>query len=201
LIKVSPLAGCLVPSCDGATGCEIELPPVDQPCCSEPPRVRVADPVALCPTARALHIGRNSEGFGRLQQCDRMRSINFQQAGATMRFNLAAHCLRIDEPVIMRARMETKDRLVFNVEQPVLMQERYPGYAERLFLSLPVGGRGPFFDLEGAEANFEITLRDADGVEVSERLRVTLTFSRLPDLPDPELASTVSSENTANPTY
>lgn len=185
ILQVSPLDSCVSPTCNPATGCVGTLPSVQTSCCSGEPQLRLGEAVADCPGGRVVFVGRNSSsGFGRLQNCDRLRVINFLQAGATVRFHVEARCVNTAQPVKIRARLETSQRLLFDAQQAVQLDLRDNGYAQRLSIAFPVGGPTPFFDLEGAEANFSITLTDADGVSVSQRLRLTLTFSELTDLPD-----------------
>jgi hypothetical protein len=62
--------------------------------------------------------------------------------------------------------------------------EEGDGYARRRGYRFPVSGQGPFFDVEGAEANLIVTLTDSDGVPVSQQVRVRLSFTPGPDLPD-----------------
>jgi len=183
-LKVSPLDGCSVPACDQAAGCQTTLVDVTQNCCFEAPSVRVAEPVADCPQGRVLFLGGNTgEGFGRLQNCDRLQVRTFPNA-AVLRFHLEARCLNVNAPVIVHARMETADRLLFDRQSLVVLIPSQDGYERRMNVVFPVNGPAPFFDLEEAEANLTVTVTDFDGVMVEEHLRLVLTFRPLPDLPD-----------------
>jgi len=66
----------------------------------------------------------------------------------------------------------------------VTLQMRDNGYAQMLGLQFPVSSPGPFFDIEGAEANLSVTATDIDFNAVAEHLRVVLTFDVLNDLPE-----------------
>jgi len=192
VFKVQPPDLCTAPQCDPETGCSISLPPVTDNCCQGNPTVRVAEPAPSCPAGRVLFLGRNNAGFGRMQNCDTMRIINFLQAGAVARFHVESRCLRVDQPVIVRARMDTAVRgMVFDLGQQVVMARRDDGFSERLFVTFPIQ-RPPYFDLEGAEANLRVSIRDVDGAEAVESIRLKLTFTPLPDLPesDPTLTPT-----------
>jgi hypothetical protein len=201
--RVSALDACTMPTCDPATGCTSTLPAPTQLCCAAGPAARVAEPVAGCPQGRVVYVGQNAnpESFGRLQNCDVMQVINFQQSGAEVQFHVEARCVNTLNRVHLRARMETKDRLLFDAEVLPFFLEAGPGdFASQRDLRLSVGGGGPFFDLQGAEANFTFTMTDSDSVAVSNSVRVLLTFTPRPDLPDvdPTLAPTATI--TATPT-
>lgn len=186
-LRVLPADACTKPVCHAANGCNYELESVAADCCEAGPLVdRVPEPVIGCPAGRAVHIGRNNiSGFGRLYNCDRLRAFNSGQIGVTMRFNLELRCFDVTTgPVQIDARMETRSRLLFSRTQFANFTERGDGWAERLYLALPVSGPSPFFDLGEAEANFEITVIDRTGKSATERVRVVLQFEPLDDLPE-----------------
>jgi len=182
---VEPLDGCVQPTCNPATGCQARLAPLDQHCCQASPTTHLPEAMAGCPYGRVMFVGRNvSAGFGRLRDCDGMMVINSGQVSAKMQFNVEARCLNTSKPVRVHAVMATKDRLVFDRTPEVILQARDDGYFQRKAISLAVNGPGPFFNLEGAEANFAVTLTDDDGFSATEQLRVVLTFLPVDDLPD-----------------
>lgn len=182
---IAASAACRELSCAPPTGCSGPLQTVDVPCCESPP-LRFAEPVAECPAGGVLHLGRNlGDGFGRLQDCERFRVINFGQIGATVRFNIEARCLDTSEPMILGVRMWMANRLIVEASAiPVILRPGVDGFARRIGVALPVRGPGPFFEFEGAEANLEVTLEDVAGVVLSQSVRLILTFETLPDLPD-----------------
>ncbi len=188
VFKVSPVDTCTVPICHPATGCTSELVTTDSNCCSGEPDQRVAEPDAACPQGRALFIGRNErDGFGRLDNCDLLRLSVLAQSGARLLFNVETRCLSTRAPMSLAARLETKSRGdVFNVTTaPIFFfRHRSDGYDERLGIQIPIDG-APYFDLEDAEANFHVTMTDADGVSASRTVRVVLISSDVPDLPQP----------------
>ena len=116
-----------------------------------------------------MFVGRNSVGFGKLQNCDSLHLQNFGQTSATMRFNVETRCMRTDDaPVAVRARLESASPirpLAVDDGATVNMQPGPDGYAQQLQqgVQLPVNGGGPYFDLEGAEANLTVTVTDFDG--------------------------------------
>ncbi len=181
--EVAPLDPCTIPTCDPASGCTSALLPIQTNCCTQAP-VRVAVPVVGCPDDRALHIGRNNTGFGRLFNCDQLQVVNFQQSGASVRFHVQARCVNTQQPVSVHARLEIGGRLLFDQSQFVFLVPQLNGYAERLSVTFPVLGPGPFFSFEGAEAVLTVDLKDVDGAEAHAQLRVRLTFAALGDLPD-----------------
>jgi hypothetical protein len=184
VFQVSPFDACTTPACDPASGCQSSPVPIGADCCAEPTRARLAQPLASCPEGRILFVGRNNSGFGRLQDCDQLRVINFLQAGASVRFHVETRCVNVQRPVTVHARLETKSRLLFDREQTVILDPRSDGYARKVPVVFPVSAPGPFFDFEGAEAQLAVRLTDADGVVVQEQLRLRLTFDALDDLPE-----------------
>lgn len=187
--KVQVLDSCTVPACAPATGCTSMLVPLagpqDTKCCTQEPTVRVPEPSADCPVGSVVFVGRNEQGFGRLQNCDRLRVFNQGQVGATMRLNIEARCLNITQPAQVHVQVVTKNRgAIVDRSQPVNLAPGSDGYAQRLLLVAPVIVIGPFFDFEDSEADVTATLTDVDGLTVTQRLRVVLTFEPLDDLPE-----------------
>lgn len=182
--EVSPLDACIIPTCDPATGCTDNRQPVSESCCEGALPERVGEPLADCPAGFVLFVGRNNSGFGRLRDCDGLRVINFLQSGASVRFNVEARCVNDVQPVKVDARLETKIRLLFDLEQTVLLDPSTDGYARTIPVVFPVTAPGPVYDFEGAEAQLTVMLTDADGVVVEDHLRLLLTFDVLEDLPE-----------------
>lgn len=183
--RVSPQDLCQQITCDPATGCDGTSLPLSQPCCTDLPP-RVPEPAAACPDGRVLFVGGNiSSGIGRLQDCDRLRVINAAQTSATVRLNIEALCVNATDAVTVHARLVAKTRgLVFDSALRVFLDPGADGYLQRTALGFPVQTPGPFFDLEGDDADLNVTLTDGDGVTVSTHVRVTLTFIPLDDLTD-----------------
>lgn len=186
-LKVQPPDPCGTPICDPATGCTVLLPPLDQTCCAAEPTVRVAEPQVDCPQGRIVFSGRNQRGFGRLQNCDQLRIINFNQTGAVLQYNIEGRCFKTEgvHRVTIRTRLETATRLAVNdVDALVYLDPDASGFDRFYALSLPIEGGGPFQKLGGAEANLTVTITDDDGATASNTTRVVLTFDALPDLPE-----------------
>jgi len=138
-----------------------------------------------------LYVGRNSiSGFGRLQNCDKLHTRVFQQAGAEILFHIETRCVNTNNRVRLHARMESASpdhKVLFDTEPPPFFLDTtsIPGFAVRKNIRFGVAGGGPFFDLEGAETNLTLTLTDADGVSITEQLRVIVgSMEQLPELPD-----------------
>lgn len=204
--EVMPSDACTQVMCDPATGCESTFVTPNQNCCPlRPPVTRLAEPLADCPYGRALYVGRNASGFGRLQDCDFLQVGHLAQSSAYVAFNVEARCVNYSDPQhppTLHARLEVAAAAqpsctpeasglcaLFDVSQLVLLAATDNGYGQHLSVRFPVQPAGPFFGLEGAEANFSLTLTDADGVTVSEELRVVLTFDDLADLAEaPDVA-------------
>jgi hypothetical protein len=204
-IAIAPPTQCRIVQCDPALGCETTgFVPVEENCCEMSAAVgRAAEPIGECPETRVLHVGRNLfEGFGRIQDCDRFRVINFGQVGATVRFNIETRCLNNSQPVTLQAHMRTAHRVLFDsAPVPVLLRTAENGFLRRVGVAFTVLGPGPFFEFEGAEAELFVTLTDVDGVTVSDQLRLQLTFEALDDLadiPDPTPVSTAPAVETGS---
>jgi hypothetical protein len=183
--RVAALDGCAMPDCAPERGCTAALPPPGEPCCAGAAIQRSGEPAAGCPEGRMVMIGRNQnpETFGRLHNCDRLRVFNSGQSSAEIRFHLRMRCLNPLNRVIVLARLETFVRgLAVNAEAAVSVEDTL----QRRNLRFPVMGGGPFFDLDNAEANLTVTVRDQPaGNTATETVRVILGFGALPDLPDP----------------
>lgn len=183
--KVQPPDLCAPPRCDPLTGCQVLPPPVDEPCCDGEPLERVAEPEAPCPAGRVLLVGRNTVGFGPLRNCDLLRIRNTAQIGATALLHFKTRCVDASQPVLVHARMETAERgVVFDLVRRINLRLQDDGFARRRFVDFPIDNP-PYFDLQDAEANLYATVTDVAGNQVSESLRLKLTFTPVPDLPDP----------------
>jgi hypothetical protein len=89
--------------------------------------------------------------------------------------------------VRIHARMESNGQfhqLLFDAETNKFLDPDPSGFLLQRGLRFGISGAGPFFDLEGAEANLTVTLTDSDGVAVTEEVRLRLTFTPRADLPD-----------------
>jgi len=190
VFAVAPPDACRTISCDPASGCTSTLPLPALSCCNGVALTRVAEPVSDCPGARVVFAGRNSSGFGKLQDCDQLPLVNFAQMGANLRINVETRCLRTDDaPVTVHARLESASllhSLVTDDDATVNMVPGPAGYAQRLQqgVQVKVRGGGPYFDLEGVEANLTVTVTDFDGVSATQSVRVLLTFVPQADLPE-----------------
>src|SRR5262245_23471279 len=87
----------------------------------------------------------------------------------------------------MRATMKSNaqnHKNVFDTEAiPFLFAEQDDGFARHRAYRFSVNGPGPFFDVQGAEANLTLTLTDSDGTSIVQRVRVRLSFTPQTDLP------------------
>ena len=146
--------------------------------------------MADCPEGRIAYFGQNLglDTFGRLQNCDILVVKNFQQSGAEVQYNVETRCLNTLNRIGLRTRMEStamNHPLMFDIQSPPsLFAEEDDGFARRRGYRFPVSGAGPFFDVQGAEANLTVMLTDSDEVPVSQQVRVRLSFTPRPDLPD-----------------
>jgi hypothetical protein len=177
---------CVTPTCDAAAGCSARLSPTAVDCCAEPPP-RVAAYPPDCPLGRAVEVGRNFAGFGRLQNCDGLRIRTFQQAGADIALHLRVACFTPGRRISVSVRLQAGSRgtVVDNVISVTLPETAVDGYLEKRALRFAVQGGGPYFDLEGAEGNLTVTARDPnDDITVSRTLRVVLTMGGLGEVPD-----------------
>lgn len=184
LFAVHPLDGCAILDCDPVAGCSASLPDADVHCCIAGTLPRVFEPPAECPNTPTLFLGRNAVGFGPLQNCDELRVRNFSQGGAAVLLNLQARCLDATAPILVHSVMDSTTRFLFEDSRLLQFRTRDDGFAEYKFLQLAVEGFGPFDDLQGQEANLSVTLTDADGTTAREEVRLRLTFTPIPDLPE-----------------
>lgn len=197
--KILPDDPCARPTCDPASGCVAGLPPADELCCTDAEIPRVDEPDAACPAGKVVFVGRNISGFGRLQNCDTMRVRNFSQAGAQVSFHVEARCLDTSNRIELRAHMETAHRLLVDAVSPVFLLPDPDGFLRKRNVQFDVMGPTPFFDIEGAEANLVVTLTDQAGGSVTESVRLRLTFSRVPDLPEAGMTFTPAPTPTPTP--
>lgn len=182
--KVTPLDACTVPSCDPATGCSADIVSLDQDCCDGPLPNRIAEPKIPCPEGRVVFVGGNVEsGFGRLQNCDRMRfDVSGGQTAPSLRFRVAARCLNTDVPVTIIAQLTTRTQgAIFNRRSTLILAPRPDGFAYGVSIfPLQVVG----FDIEDAEGTLRVTLTDVDQATTSNAFRFILTSALLEDQPD-----------------
>ncbi len=183
--QISPPDACVTPMCDPQTGCESTLVSPASPCCVGGPAPPMAQAITDCPGGQVLFVGRNFlNGFGRLQDCDGL-TVNTAGQGGTryVRLNVEARCVRTDGAVIRAQLSSATENLFDATRKPSDLSLRADGYAEERSITFPVQSANPA-GLEGAAANLTITLTDADNIVLTTEVRVLLTLSVLPDLPD-----------------
>jgi Putative Ig domain len=187
VFKVEPPDSCVTPVCDPASGCDPQLPPLTETCCTGPPTVRVSEPQAPCPQGRWIRIGGNrSSGFGELSDCDLFRVFNQAQSGASVQFQVQVACLNSLNRVNITARMETANRRpMATAELNTFLTQQADGSYRPIQVVTAVNGPTPFFDIQDSEANLTVTATDFDGTSVSETVRLLLTFTPILDLPTP----------------
>ena len=202
--KVSARDACAIPSCDAATGCTSTLPPVSQTCCAGGAVARVAEPIAGCPEGLVLYVGQSAsvDGFGRIQNCDVLFVKNMEQTAAEVQFHVESRCLNTLVNVKMHARLESNGvnhAVVFDAEYaPFQLEELDDGWGVRRGRRFSVQN-APYVDLQGAEGNLIVTLTDSAKVSVTERVRVRLSFTPQPDLPDLDPTPLPTATRTATP--
>ncbi len=184
VVSVWAVDACSVPQCDPAVGCSRALPSLDAPCCGAEHVATPSLPDVPCPDGLALWISEDIDGgFRPLNDCDLKYVRNNAQASAEVRFKFRARCLSLDDRILLEARMDTKDR------QPVIEEQYrvrfYPAegdgdIVESRSVQFEVKGPSPFFDMEGAEANLEVSVTDGQLHHHTERLRLRLTFTPVP---------------------
>ena len=194
LFRISPHDPCFRGTCDAETGCVEGLPALEEACCGDEPEVRIAEPVADCPEGRVLYVGRNRRGFGRIQNCDRLRVTPFGQGGHTVSLNVEARCVDHMRPISVRFRLETEEYLLFDRESSGPGQLRSDGFVQRIGFFMEVDRTIPVFALEATPALLTCVLTDAVGVRLERRIRVILTRAFLSDLPEPDTQDVPASE-------
>lgn len=183
VFQVAPPDPCVDPRCDPASGCESVLVPISEPCCAAEPEVRVPEAVADCPLGRVVFLGRNQVGFGRMQNCDRLRVLTSFQVGLTIRFHVRTRCM-VPAQMGVRARLVVGDRLLVDEFQIANLRVGENGYAEKRFLAFLIDRSVEPESLEGVPADLTMTLTDFEGTVASTTVRVVLTLDVLPDIPD-----------------
>ncbi|MDX2170231.1 MAG: hypothetical protein SF182_24380 [Deltaproteobacteria bacterium] len=186
-LHVAAADACAMPSCDPALGCTATLPPPDEACCGGRAAPRVAEVTPDCPLGAVLEIGRNTDGFGPLRNCDRIRIRNFQQSGAELSIHVRISCLNTLNRITVTAQLDTVPRgkavdgPPMGVFFPVVPTD---GYYERRNIRFAILGGGPYFDLDDAEGNLTVTATDSTGASVSRTVRVRMGFTQPADLPE-----------------
>ncbi len=186
VFQVCPDSPCALDDCDPATGCSMNPLPIEEDCCADPPGERVAEPVADCPGGRVLYLGRNLNGFGRMNHCDLLPIFLFGQGGANVRLNVEARCINSDANVRVRFRLVTEAETIFDRARVFEMHRRSDGFAHQLGMFFDVANGVDFFGLDGVQAELWAQLTDEDGVVVERTLRVVLTLGNPEDLPEPD---------------
>ena len=186
IFQVCPDSPCSLGDCDPETGCSMNPLPLAVDCCEGPPENRVAEPVAECPEGRVLYLGRNLEGFGRMNHCDLLPIALFGQGGANIRLNIEARCINSEANVRVRFRLKTSSDLIFDLVRVFEMSQRSDGFVHKLALVFDIAGIIDIFSLDGTPAELWAELTDGDGVVVERALRVTLTLGNPDDLPEPD---------------
>lgn len=179
--KVTPLDACTMASCDPATGCTADIVPLAEDCCDGPLPDRIPEPKIPCPEGRVVYVGGNViTGFGRLQNCDRLRfDVSGGQAASSLRFRVAARCLNTSSPVTISAQLSTRTQgTVINRISTIILAPRPDGFAYGVSI-FPLQAIG--FDLEDAEAILRLRLTDVDQATTSNAFRFILTSALLED--------------------
>lgn len=182
---IAPPDACGVASCDPSSGCQSQLAPIATNCCHGARQLRLPEPEAGCPFGRVLFVGRNSNGIGRLESCDDLPYYNVQQLGAFIVAHVEARCVDSSRAVALHVRLETAERIAVDSTQSVRLQARPDGFAQARSVPFDIQGPSPFFDLDDAEANFEVTLDDGEHPPLRWARRVVLRRGERPDLVDP----------------
>ncbi len=194
VFQVNPPDACVTTDCDPETGCTSEVFNLEQQCCEDEPTVRPAEPVADCPSGQVLYAGRNSIGFGRLYNCDFIRVRTGAQGGVTVRLNFEARCIDTSENVSIRARLETSEYVLFDDIRNLSLKNRNDGFAQILGVIFAVDEEIPLDHFFGVAGLLTIELTDSQGVELSRKLRLTITRDFLRNLPDPDISDVRSDE-------
>lgn len=189
VFTVSGPNACVEPQCNPASGCSRLLASLDAPCCDGPPPLaRLGPPPELpSPAARALWVSEDVDGgFHLLRDCDWKFLRNQAQQSGQVRLKLRARCLSLDDRIRVRLRMETpsrgKDGTQPAVDAEFLVRFFDAGNDEVYSGVIPfdILGPRPYFDLQDAEANVTVQVRDALNNTANESLRLRLTFTPIP---------------------
>ena len=176
---------CVVADCDPATGCTTTAVAIDTDCCAAEPVHHLPEPDIGCLQSALVHVGRNSVGFGRLQNCDFLRLQAAGQGGTIFTMHVEARCLDASQRIDVRTTLETATQTLVNAVSSTTFQQRGDGFVERRSLLYLVATASPA-SLVGTEAQLTVRLTDHTGAQLERTLRVVLTTDSLSDLPDPD---------------
>ncbi len=184
-IVIQPVSECSRPECDPAVGC-VSLPVVlEEACCAGGPVRVVREPELPCPDGAGLEI-LEEPGWGdeALVECSEKRVVEVAPNHVRVALRLRVRCFGAGGVLRVRARLETAQRLLFDREAPVWFPAVSPaaGAVERegdllsAVISFVVESPPPYGDIDGAEANLEVTMRDPRGQVITrtQRLRLRL---------------------------
>ncbi len=184
-LRIAELDPCSQPTCTAA-GCTTMLPALNVSCCTNGSPARLPEPEALCPQGRLLMVGRNVEGFGRLQNCETLRFFRQAQASAQLRLHVRFSCLSTLNRVRVRARLESIRGVELDSEALAFASDVGGGLFERRTMRFDFERAGPYSSIEGREGILTVTVTDSNGTSATERVRVLLTSEPgVEDLPDP----------------
>ncbi len=186
-LTVDAVDSCSEPACDAAVGCSRLLASVAAPCCGAAQPPRSLPPPLPCPAGRELWVSEDIDaGFRVLQDCDLKYLQNNLQQSAQLRLKLGGRCFSLDDRIRVRVRLETATRGL-NGTEPAVNDEYLVRFSsaedERVFsgpIAFSIRGARPYFDLQDAEANLTVQVRDALNNTAAESLRLRLTFTPIP---------------------
>ncbi len=174
------LAGCLPVDCD--------LQPIEAVprCCATAPAPATELPSPRCGIEPQLLLGRNSDGFGRIDPCEVVPLLQFAQGGVALRLHVWAACLDAAAPIRIDVSLRTADESLLDVTRFARFQIRGDGWREErsLVFELPFPTEPDQY--EGVEAELRLQVTDVSGTTgATTTTRVVLTMEPVPDEPDP----------------
>lgn len=174
------LEGCDPPDC-------VDLPIEVAPrcCATEPPPAAILG-TPRCIQAGELLLGRNLDGFGRIDDCERIPLLRFAQGGIALRFHALASCLDAAQPIAIEVHLRSADEVFVDDTRFARFSVRGDGWLEErsLTFELPF----PTFpeQYEGVECTLDVRVTDAHGATQATRKRIMLTLLPVADEPDPK---------------
>lgn len=173
------LEGCDPPAC-------VRLPIEVAPhCCTAEPVPASTLELPSCDPAAEPLLGRNLDGFGRIDDCERLPLLSFAQGGIALRFHVLAVCLDADERIRVDVHLRSADEVLIDETRFARFARRSDGWLEErsLVFELPFPTRPDQY--EGVECTLEVRLTDTHGVTQSTSKRIVLTLLPVADEPDP----------------
>lgn len=186
-VTVDEIVAAVQAALDGCPAAECGLQPIEAVprCCATAPDPAIELPSPRCGVEPRLLLGRNIDGFGRIDPCEVVPLLRFAQGGVALRVHVWAACLDASARIRIDVSLRTADDTLVDGTRFARFQERSDGWLEErsLVFELPFPTEPDQY--EAVEAELRLQLTDAGGAGAATTTRVVLTMQPVPDEPDP----------------